>query len=344
MTAELTINLANIKHNYHYAKTLTNEEIFAVVKTNAYGLGVQKIAQYLDNTVDGFAVATLQEALELKSFGITQKILIMLGCFNKNDLKTATHNNFIIAITTTEQAQNLLEINPTNPVQVFLKFDSGMHRLGLNEEKLINYYQEFSKKNIDITLMSHFCCSENETISKVQIQKIDNLKNKLKITQTSLSNSAGILNQLSPNSIGRMGISLYGINLTNKDHNLKPAITLKAKIIAIKDIKKGDFVGYGQTFQTQKDLKIAVVKLGYGNGYPRNIKKNTPVFVGGKKTIIIGRVSMDMITISLENINAQIFDSVEFFGENIAIEEVAISADTIPYEVFCNLKNLHYTY
>jgi alanine racemase len=341
INAELTINLANIKHNYLYAKSLTSEKVFAVVKTNAYGLGARQITDFMGDSVngfvDGFAVATLDEALKLT---IKKNILIMMGCFDRRELNVAIQNDFIIAITTKEQADNLLDLKIAKKIKIFLKFDSGMNRLGLNEGQFISYYNKLrDNKNIEITMMSHFCCAENEGISKNQVKKLLEVKNKLKISKTSFANSAGILNKLVESNISRLGISLYGINPTKKTHNLKPAVSLFAKIIAIKDIKQGDFIGYSQTFKCEKDTKIAIIKLGYGDGYPRNIKANTPVFVGNQRSVILGRVAMDMITIDVCEIPVKIGDKVELFGENISVEEVAKSADTIAYEIFCNMAS-----
>jgi alanine racemase len=346
INAELTINLANIKHNYLYAKSLTSEKVFAVVKTNAYGLGARQITDFMGDSVngfaDGFAVATLDEALKLTT---KKDILIMMGCFDKRELSVAIQNDFIIAITTKEQADNLLDLTTETKTKIFLKFDSGMNRLGLNEEQFISYYNKLKdNKNIEITMMSHFCCAENEDISKNQVKKLLEVKNKLKISKTSFTNSAGILNKLVESNISRLcvsrlGISLYGVNPTEKTHNLKPAVSLFAKIIAIKDIKQGDFIGYSQTFKCEKDTKIAIIKLGYGDGYPRNIKANTPVFVGNQRSVILGRVAMDMITIDVCEIPVKIGDKVELFGENISVEEVAKSADTIAYEIFCNMAS-----
>jgi alanine racemase len=341
INAELTINLANIKHNYLYAKSLTSEKVFAVVKTNAYGLGARQITDFMGDSVngfvDGFAVATLDEALKLT---IKKNILIMMGCFDRRELNVAIQNDFIIAITTKEQADNLLDLKIAKKIKIFLKFDSGMNRLGLNEGQFISYYNKLrDNKNIEITMMSHFCCADNEDISKNQVKKLLEIKNKLKISKTSFANSAGILNELVKSSISRLGISLYGVNPTEKNHNLKPAVSLFAKIIAIKDIKQGDFIGYSQTFKCEKDTKIAIIKLGYGDGYPRNIKANTPVFIGNQKSVILGRVAMDMITIDVCEIPVKIGDKVELFGENISVEEVAKSADTIAYEIFCNMAS-----
>lgn len=335
MKAELAISLKNIKHNYLYLKSLTGEKNFAVVKTNAYGLGVERISTYLSEFVDGFAVATLDEAMALKNNNIRNDILIMIGCFSADEFRVAIENNFIIAVTTKEQVQNLLDFKCNKDIRIFLKFDSGMSRLGLDEKQFIEFYQIFKKKkNIDITIMSHFCCSDNKEISQIQINKFNVLQKKLNIKKTSFSNSDAIINQLITQTYSRIGISLYGIG----DENLAPVVSLKAPIIAIKTIEKGEFIGYGQNFKCQKNIKIAVVKLGYGDGYPRNINENTQVFINDKKSVILGMVSMDMITISLDGIDANIFDKVEFFGENISVQEVAKSADTIVYEIFCNLS------
>ena len=340
----VTIDLKKIKYNYLYLKSLSkNSQTFAVVKTNAYGLGVIKITSYLKNVVDGFAVTTINEALELRENNITTKILLLIGIFSTDELRVAIKYNFIITISTIEQAKIVLNYQLKNDIDIFLKFDSGMSRLGLDFDEYLKIYQKLKVKQgiKEIVLMSHFCCIDenNHLLTLKQIKNINILKTILKINKTSVSNSAGILTQIYQQDFNRTGISLYGVNTTNINSNLQAAIELTAPIITIKNIKNENSIGYGATFECKKNMKIAVVKIGYGDGYPRNIDKNTPVFVAGKKTIIVGRISMDMLTIDLTNISAKVGDMVELFGYNVDINIIAKSANTIAYEIFCNLAS-----
>ena len=355
-----TINLSNLKHNLSVAKqTIAGANSMAIIKANGYGHGMVPMAQAL-NEADAFGVACLDEAINLREAGIEQRIVLLEGFTTAEDLNFIRGYHLEPVIHGDHQLE-ILETDTGKPVNCWLKIDTGMHRLGFSVEDAPQVYQRMLDcKSVakPFQMMTHLANADNREDNKTQqqCQQFQQLTDELNFNdEMSIANSAGILgwNQLCPGSHGhwlRPGIMLYGVSPFNdsigKDHGLKPVMELSSELIAINNYKKGDAIGYGGTYQCEEDMPVGVVAIGYGDGYPRHIEKDTPVLINGKHVPIIGRVSMDMITVDLrESTDTKIGDQVILWGEGLPVEMIADKAGTIGYELLCGITTrVSYTY
>jgi alanine racemase len=349
------INLAAIKHNYIYAKScVPGAKAVAIVKANAYGHNAVKVASYLDDEADLFGVACIEEAIEIRQSGVKSPILLLEGVFEFDEIEYANNNNFIICVNSMKGLRWILDSNFSEPLTLFLKYDSGMGRLGFQDDSIVTAFEHLSSsENVkEVVLMTHFACADEvgNLVTNRQMHKIDKtykeLKQKFKF-KLSISNSAGVLTKVyQSQDFIRPGIMLYGaspIESNQHDQNLLTTMSVTAPIISIKNYNKGDNIGYGGTFICPKDMVVGVVAFGYGDGYPRHAITGTPVFINGSITHIVGRVSMDMLTIDLTNIpKTKVNDIAEIFGENVSINDVARCSDTISYEIFTKITNRVY--
>jgi len=347
LTAEAVIDLTALQHNFKRLQgKCPTAKMAAVIKANAYGHGAVAFAQALPNA-QAFAVSRLPEAVELREAGIPQPVLLLEGCFCNEELKTAADLGFHLMIHNETQLLALEESVLSQPVQVWIKVDTGMHRLGITPAILDSYYQRIKASGnakSEIGFASHFH-SADEYQPEATLAQIACFE---KATQgypgpRSLSNSAGILHW--PNAHYdwlRPGIALYGIvprvDACGSDEGLRPVMTLKSKLISVRAHKKGDAVGYSHNWVAQQDTYIGVVAMGYGDGYPRTAPNGTPVLVNGRKVPLVGNVSMDMITVDLgPDARDSIGDEVIFWGEGLPAEEVARHVGTIAYELVIKL-------
>ena len=343
------INLSACRHNLSVAKQAApDSKCIAVIKADAYGHGMVKVAQALSDA-DAFAVARIEEAIILREAGITTPVLLLEGFISDNELALVQKYKLDCVIHTEEQLQ-LLEQMQGEAITVVVKVDSGMHRLGFNSEDIKNISQRLEQCNSinqPIKYMTHFANADDKqddkTIKQIDafFQSIDGLT----YSEISLANSAGILGwPQSHASWNRPGIMIYGvspfINGTANDHDLKPVMTLSSHLVSVKRLKQGDTIGYGGTYVCEKNMTVGIIAVGYGDGYPRHAKNGTPVLVNNKRSRVLGRVSMDMICVDIsEQAGAKINDPVVLWGEGLAVEEVAEYADTIAYELLCGVTN-----
>ncbi|WP_125563151.1 alanine racemase [Pseudoalteromonas rubra] len=345
-TAE--INLAALSYNLKQIKALApGARVMAVLKANAYGHGLVKIAQHL-NDADAFAVARIDEALALRAGGLTKPIVLLEGFFNRADLPILIANNFETIIHDENQLRAIESSQLDACLPVWLKVDTGMHRLGVEPEQFEAFYQRLKAcENVDpkIKLMTHFSCADdvNNTQTSSQIAAFERLVQS-KPEAKCLANSAGVIGW--PQSHGdwiRPGLMMYGVspmlNRVGTEHGLKPVMRLITRVIAIKTVAAGEKVGYGGRWQSNKQTQLAVVAMGYGDGYPRNAQDGTPVVIRDKRYGIVGAVSMDMITVDIGRNpdDIRVGDEVEMWGPTLPVEEVASCAGTIPYELLCNI-------
>jgi len=347
-----SINLSAIKKNYLYAKSLaTNSKAIAIIKADAYGHGAIEIAKELNEVADAYGVACIEEAIELINSGIDNTpILLLEGVFEKSELILAEKHSLIVTVCNSIQLQWLLDADLNKPFDVFVKYDSGMGRLGFQDDSFIQAINLLEKSNNigEITLMTHFSSADDlgSTLTTEQISNFDNTLNTEKYP-CSLANSAAILKwSESHREYVRPGIMLYGSSpFSNKIplNKLTSVMTLSSILISIKSFKAGQSIGYGSRYICKQDMQIGVVAIGYADGYPRSAIDGTPVFINGVKSKIAGRVSMDMITIDLTGVpNPQIGDRVELFGENVSVDEVAKYCSTISYEIFTKITKRVY--
>jgi len=364
--ARATINLTALKNNLAIVKkSAPPQKIMAVIKADAYGHGMARIAQALTETLmehDAFAVASIDEAVMLRSVGIQRSIIVLEGFNSSADLEVARQHKITVVIHHISQVILLeLHLEEANNIKCWLKIDTGMHRLGFSPDDVKKIYQRLLATGVDtdIGLMTHLANADDTQDSKTE-QQVEIFEKIISgnPAETSLANSAGILAW--PSTHGhwvRPGIMLYGVSpfiiplidsevdsditdesRTRIEPNLEPVMTLSATLIAVHTVLKGESVGYGGTWQCPEDMLVGVVSIGYGDGYPRHAPSGTPVLVNGKRVSLIGRVSMDMIMVDLRELSgAKVGDEVVLWGDGLPVEEIATAAGTIGYELLCGV-------
>jgi len=344
------INLDAVQHNLQMVRRYAPAaKIMAVIKANGYGHGLLRIAEALQNA-DAFAVARVDEGIRLRKAGIKNRIAVLEGfsCGEELDelldyqLDAVVHSFTQLEIfeSRTEQAQ----------IAIWLKLDTGMNRLGFKPRDFYAVYQRLNQCSIirqPISLMTHLANADDKQ-DATTLKQISLFNDTVAIhaqlgNERSIANSAGILAwKAALTDWVRPGVMLYGISpfpdSTGEQLGLKPIMGLHSRLIAVKPIAKGDKVGYSGTWVCEKPTTLGVVAIGYGDGYPRYAKTGTPVLVNGQRVPIIGRVSMDMITVDLERQpHAKPGDPVTLWGDGLAVEEIALCADTIPYTLVCGV-------
>ena len=349
------VSQSALQHNYALAKsTAPNSKVFAVVKANAYGHGLMHAAKALKHA-DGFATLELDSAIQLRKFGIESPILMLEGFFGDEEIPLFANYHLTTTIRDLEAAKALSAADIQAPLDVFLKFNTGMNRLGLSGPmsgfavELAARHKNFGK----VTLMTHFATADGVQGVAWQMKRFEEIVEHAKpilvakgFTQ-SVANSAALLRfQKTHRDWVRPGIMLYGsspfADRSADDIGLKPVMSLRSEIIGLQMLEKGDIVGYGGSFIAQKKMRIGVVACGYADGYPRHApgsnEHGTPVMVSGKRTRTLGRVSMDMLVVDLTDIpHAKVGAPVCLWGEGVSADEVAHTAGTVAYELFCGI-------
>ena len=326
--ATAKISSLALKHNLRIIKEKApHSKIIAVVKANAYGHGVVFVSRAVEQMVDCFAVARLQEALALRSHGITKPILLLEGFFNDKDLPVMAVNNIETVVHNREQLEALKQANPPLPVKVWLKIDTGMHRLGVSLDEADEFYRELKELDSDYTekQLSRFLSA---TAGKQG--------------ERTIAASGGILFWPQAHlDLIRPGIIMYGISPTDTvgaEFGLIPVMNLTSSLIAVRNHKKGEPVGYGGIWRAPQDTKIGVVAIGYGDGYPRDVPEGTPVYLNGRIVPIVGRVSMDMLTVDLgADSQDRVGDEAILWGKELPIETVAKYSGILSYELITKL-------
>ena len=353
--AHAIIDLDAIRHNYQQAKTLApNAKAIAIVKANAYGHGAIKVAQALAPQADAFGVACLEEAIELRESGISNPILLLEGVFDADELAMVDQHQLSIAVATQRQLNWLLNAKLSHSLDVFLKMDSGMHRLGFAPEQIQMAYQQLRQcASVNrIIMMTHFAQADanTATVTQQQLQQFQQASAGID-APCSLANSAGTLAYTQTHQqFIRPGVMLYGATPMGTAHDthslLKPAMSLRSAIFSTRDLAAGEAIGYGGRFVCDQPTRVGVVAMGYADGYPRHAVDGTPVWVDGQASRIIGRVSMDMLTVDLTHLpNVQEGAPVELWGQHISANTVADHSDTIAYTLFTGITRrvpLHY--
>jgi len=349
------IDIDALQHNLHLVKRdVPNSKIIAMVKRDAYGHGMVKIAQGLESDIDAFGVVFLQEALHLHNAGIKKPILILSGFLDKEELLAIDKYNFYCSVHNFAQIELLEATKLVKPLHVWLKIDTGMHRLGFGPEQVQEAYQRLMQIDAvqkPLKLMTHFAEADilqsNKTIQ--QMECLQTLIKELNLEgERCTANSSAILKwPITHADWARPGITLYGATPfptgTGLDLGLKPVMTLTSRVVAIHDLKKGEKIGYGGTFTCPEDMRTGIVAIGYGDGYPRNTKTGAPVLVNGVRTQLIGRVAMDMICVDLRPApNTKIGDNVVLWGKGLPAEEVAVFTGESVYELFSRLTSRVY--
>ena len=343
------INLQALRHNLQQVKKLApNSKVLAVIKANGYGHGIERVAEQL-TAADGFGVASMDDALRLRHKGLLHPILLLEGVFSEAELKLVAQNRLDIVVHSQYQLKWLLHQRFEQSQNIWIKIDTGMHRLGFQPDSVTSVIEQLktSKNQFYITLMTHFASADindesGRNTTHKQISCFERCRTKG--YAASSANSAAIVGY--PHSQldwVRPGIMLYGAGFGNDSlhrYNLQPVMRLESQIQALNWIVKGESVGYGHKWTASRDSLIAVVAIGYGDGYPRHAKNGTPVLIHGQKMPLVGTVSMDMITVDVTTIaqKVKIHDRVVLWGdEHLTVDEVAEYSDTIGYELLCGV-------
>lgn len=338
---------AALRHNYRLSKQQAPQaKAWAVVKADAYGHGQWRVVQALREEADGFALLEVENAVALRDAGIAQPILLLEGIFSVRDARAVAEYDLTTVIHCVEQLEMLmLTVNPEKRLKIYLKLNTGMNRLGLMATELPSVLETLRQKpQIDLTLMTHFADADAERGIAWQLNRFKAMAGGWR-GPVSLANSAAILSH--PAAHGdwiRPGIMLYGASpfadQAAEALNLQPVMTLQSAIIGVQTLNIGDRVGYGGTYTAERQMRIGIVACGYADGYPRHAPSGTPILVMGRRTRTLGRVSMDMLACDISDIpQAAIGAPVTLWGDGLPADEVAISADTIAYELFCALAS-----
>jgi len=335
-----TIFPQNIAYNLQILKQkLLTAKIFAVLKANAYGHGIDNIYSGLKEA-DGIAVLDLQEAVKIRELGWNKPLLLLEGFFNYSDLHIVKKYGLITTVHSQKQIQMLDKFNAD--VDIYLKVNTGMNRLGFDSQIYLDIYSQIKSKAWlnSLTHMTHFAQADEINGINEQLNLFNLLTKDLPEPKSSSNSGAILWHKNAHFDWVRAGISLYGASPSGnyadiKTLNLKSCMNFETEIISIQNIKKGNTVGYGARFVAQYDMKIAILACGYADGYPRHAPDGTPIIIKGIQTVLVGKVSMDMITVDITNIDAKIGDKAQMWGDLLPIDEVAKFCGTIGYELMC---------
>lgn len=347
MTPRITasIDLQAIRHNLRRVRELApRSKVMAAIKADGYGHGATAVAMNLPDC-DAFAVACLEEAVSLRDAGISQPLTVLAGVLSAEEAAAAQALDLELVIHAEWQLQLLEQLQPARPLKLWLKLDTGMHRLGFAPQQAQALFARVDAQ-VDWQFcgwMTHLACADvpDQQMSQRQLQEFSTALDGLSGPR-SIANSAGIVNQLAEADWVRPGLMLYGASpvpdRSAAELGLQPAMRVSSRLIAIKDVPSGHSVGYGATWICPRDMRIGIVAVGYGDGWPRSLPNGTPVELRGQRLPMVGRVSMDMITVDLADCDASIGDEVTLWGSaGLPVEQIAAAADTLSYELLCGL-------
>ncbi|MBS1209477.1 MAG: alanine racemase [Proteobacteria bacterium] len=339
------IEPAAFRHNYLLARQHAGgARALAVVKANAYGHGLLRCAEAVRDVADGFALLEIGEAMRLREAGFTQPIVLLEGFFAEDDLRMASMHGISAALHNDEQLRMLELADIDSPLNVLIKLNSGMQRLGFIPSRLpevLARVRACGSKVGQISVMTHFACADGEGIDD-QLARFNAAAVPSGLPR-SVCNSAALLRYPQAHyDWVRPGIMLYGGSpmpalQSATEIGLRPVMTLASRIIGVQTLQPGDRVGYSATFTADRPMRVGTVACGYADGYPRHADTGTPILVNGQRTRTLGRVSMDMLACDLTGLDAGLGSSVTLWGEGMPADDVATAAGTVSYELFCAL-------
>jgi alanine racemase len=348
--ARALIDLDALRQNYRLARQRHGGRAFAVVKANAYGHGVIPCARALAAVADGYAVAFFDEALALRAAGITAPVLLLEGVFDAAELVEVARLGFWPVVHHEAQVEMIMKTALPAPIRVWIKVNSGMNRAGFLPDAVRPVWRKLvaSGKVQDCAFITHFARSDEPDVPRTQeqIALFDVATHNLP-GERSLANSGAILAW--PDSYrdwARPGIMLYGADpMPASDNGLLPVMTLESQVVAVRELAVGEPLGYGARFHAPRPTRVGLVAMGYADGYPRATPDGAPVAVDDQITQLIGRVSMDMLTVDLTDLpDAGIGSRVELWGRQVSVNQIAQSVGTISYELLCNVKRVTFVY
>jgi len=340
-----TISRAALAHNLTVAKRHAGRaKVWAVTKANAYGHGIERAARGFE-AADGFAVLDFAEAERLRHAGVKKPVLMLEGFFEPADIELLSRHALTPVIHSAEQVKMLAGARLADGLDLYLKVNSGMNRLGFAEAGLGAAYKALRKhpKVRQITFMTHFADADGASGVAGQLASFEALTQPFDVQARCIANSAALIRFPEARADWvRPGIMLYGgspfADLSAEELGLKPAMTLTSQIIGIQKLERGERIGYGFAYEATGPMTVAIVACGYADGYPRHAPTGTPVLVNGKRARLVGRVSMDMISVDVSDLtDARIGNPVTLWGEGLPADEVGAAAGTLSYELFTKL-------
>lgn len=341
------IDTAALCHNLAQARAAApNSRVVAAIKANAYGHGLLRVAHAL-TAADSFAVARCPEALALREAGLDKPIVVLEGFLEPEEVTLCSRYQLQATVHHESQLAMLEAARLPQPIEIWLKLDTGMHRLGFTPDALPALLERLAScpnATAQCRVMSHLAKADDpeDAYTELQLARFEAATAGINI-ERSLANSGGILGWPATHfDWVRPGIMLYGCSpfsdSIGADLGLRPVMTLKSRLIAIHTLATGEPIGYGGAWRCPRDSRIGVAAIGYGDGYPRHAPSGTPVVVRGQRIPLVGRVSMDMITLDLTDCPAaQVGDPVTLWGPELPLEEIAQHAGTISYELLCQV-------
>lgn len=348
------IDLDALRHNYRLARELGGQKALAIVKADAYGHGAVRCARALEPEADGFGVACIEEALELREAGIRAPILLLEGFFDADELALIDRHDLWCVVQAPWQIDAIERARPARPLTVWLKLDSGMHRLGLAPQEYrvcLRRLQALPQVG-EVVAMTHFARADeldsprtDEQMALFQ-QVTEGQGPGGTALAASVANSPALLGWPATRSDwSRPGLMLYGATPFAMPHpvadQLRPVMTLESQIIAVRELAAGEPVGYGARFVTEEPTRVGVVAIGYADGYPQFAPNGTPVWIDGQPGRVIGRVSMDMLTVDLDgHPSAGMGSRVELWGNHVRASDLTGLCATSPYRLLCGLKRV----
>lgn len=340
-----TINRAALRQNLAVARQAApHSRLWSVVKANAYGHGIERVWKSLAET-DGFALLDLEEAILLRDRGCRKPILLLEGFFHSSDIELLDRYRLTTSVHSNWQIKALAEAKLSAPLDIYLKMNSGMNRLGFQSEQFHNAWQKLrSLVNVgEMTLMAHFAEAESAEGIVEPMQRINQAAQGLDCARSLANSAATLWHPQTHHNWVRPGIILYGASPSGQwqdiaSSGLQPVMSLNTEIIGIQQLAAGAAVGYGARYRAAGEQRIGVVACGYADGYPRHAPTGTPILVDGTLTRTVGAISMDMITVDLTPCpQAGIGSKVELWGNNVKIDDVAAAFGTVGYELMCAL-------
>lgn len=340
------IDLQAFRHNYELAAKLAGgSQCVAVIKANGYGHGICQVAREVPDS--SLAVACVDEAMLLRSEGVDNPIVVLEGAFAFDEVELAAQQKLQLIVHSEYQIEQIAELQISDSIGIWLKINTGMNRLGFIPAvvgDMLARLKAIPSVNI-LGLMTHFSCADEVDTSETERQLalfesvVSELGSKADNLRLTAANSAALLEfKASRFDSVRPGIMLYGssplAHVSSESIGLKSVMSLESRIMAIHELQEGECVGYGGTWRASRATRIATIAIGYGDGYPRHAETGTPVWIGDRVVPLIGRVSMDMLTVDIGfHPDAKVGDVVELWGRNVSVDEVAKSAGTISYEL-----------
>jgi len=344
-----TVDSGALRHNLQVVRgRAPRSRVMAVFKANAYGHGLTAVAGALADA-DAFAVARVEEGLALRQAGITHPVVLLEGVFDREQLELAAHERFELVVHSQQQIELLQGLHSGERLRVWLKLDSGMNRLGLTGQEFTAARAALASLPMvkqPVGLFTHLAAADEpgSGTTREQLARFAAATGNLPGAR-SVCNSAGLLGFSDAQADWvRPGLLLYGVSplpgVVGADLGLRPAMTLHARVIAVKQVAAGEHVGYGGAWTAQRPTRLVIASIGYGDGYPRSLESGAPVLVNGERAPLAGRVSMDMIGIDATALSKppRVGDPVVLWGADLPVEEIAGCAGTIPYELLCGIS------